>query len=536
VFKKESNYSFVLMAATVLIFAGCGQSKPGEKIQVKAKAAVKSVPAESSPRATSVGDTNNSVEEAEVIPLGEPFELVINPVKDQDWFKVDLPGQGYLQIQASNVAENLGPEARFAVYDEWADVKMQEIRGWHRLPDACFIPKAGTYHFVIGDDFNDAASEQPMKIQVTFLEEFDASEPNNTPEQATPVNLGDVKKIAIFPVEDQDWFKIAVDRQGYLDVKFKGHLEKIAPEVRYALYDEWADPKIKTVRDWKHLPDACAVVAGKEYYLTILDDFNDQTEKTVFDVKFDFIEEMDSFEPNNDYPQAKPLAVGQVIKVAVFPMEDFDVFQLNAGPSDTLTVSARDVPEGIVAEVKLYTATEGFDEPQEASDWSRLPAEFEVHPGQDYYLYLHDDFNDQAEAVLFDIKVEGNAAPAVQTEEDETEAAAMKPATKDESDTAEPATGVDQTEEQTGDEAVEPVAQEAEETVDGTAEDQALSEEEQQKREAIIAAQKERQQAMAERRRQMQERQAAMQKRQAAMQQRRKELERKRQEAMEAMP
>ena len=97
-------------------------------------------------------EPNNSIDQAIAINLDEQFTIKINPKGDVDWFKVDVPEQGYLKVQANQVPEEIGLEIAFAKLQEWEGKKQKTIRGWHKLPDALFIEEAGTYYFVLQDD------------------------------------------------------------------------------------------------------------------------------------------------------------------------------------------------------------------------------------------------------------------------------------------------------------------------------------------------------------------------------------------------
>jgi len=43
------------------------------------------------------------------------------------------------------------------------------LRKWKKLPDALFIPEAGTYYFAIIDDYNDAETKEEVQIELIFF-------------------------------------------------------------------------------------------------------------------------------------------------------------------------------------------------------------------------------------------------------------------------------------------------------------------------------------------------------------------------------
>lgn len=352
-------------------------------------------------------EPNNTIEQAVKITLAQPFSMKVTPVGDWDWFKVDLPEQGYLKVQASNIPEEIGLEVAFALYQEWEGEKTKYIRDWHRVPDAVFIPEAGTYYFVIKDDYDDRESNNSIEIKVDFLKEFDPNEPNNKAEEAKLVEFNSVVKPAIYPTGDQDWFKIKVEKQGYLLLKSKNVPEHIVPEIKYTIYDEWLDPKIKVIRDWHRIPDACSVINTGVYYILLHDDYDDRSSETSFELKIDFLEEMDKYEPNNNFKDAKSVNRGDTLKLAIFPTSDHDYFMIKLEVENKIKFMAKDFASEIVPEIKFYILNpEDPNELKEVTEWKRCPAEFELEVGKEYYFLVHDDYDDRSSPKPFELKIE----------------------------------------------------------------------------------------------------------------------------------
>ncbi len=352
-------------------------------------------------------EPNNTIEEAGSITPGELFQATIHPRGDRDWYKVEVDEPGYIRIQASDVPEELRLEVAFALYDQWEPDKEKSLRNWHRLPDALPVYEAGTYYFVIIDDYNDQASEKAFQLKVDFLEEFDEFEPNDNPEDAKSVEFEKELNVGIYPVGDRDWFKVNAPEQGYLVLSSKDVPEGIQPEVRIALYDEWADPKVNVLQNWRNLPAACFIPDSGEYHLTLIDDYNDACSEIPFKIKIDFLEEMDAHEPNDDFKDAKTIERGDTLQVAVFPTGDQDYFKINTGNSKELTFLTRDVPGGINPQIRLFTIDpDDMDKLAAYSKWKKLPVTFEVEENKEYYVLLIDDYNDAGSREVFMIRVE----------------------------------------------------------------------------------------------------------------------------------
>jgi hypothetical protein len=352
-------------------------------------------------------EPNNSIGEAGEITLDESFPITIEPKGDVDWFKVELSEQGYLKVQTGECPEELKLEVSFALYKEWEGEKEQRIRGWNRLPDAVFIPEGGTYYFAVKDDYDDASSGKAIQIKASFLKEFDPFEPNDKPEEAKLVKAGSVVNPAVYPVRDVDWLKVNLDEQGYLVLKSNNVPEAIVPEVSYMIYDEWADSKVKELRSWRQFPDACLIPDSGEYLIKLHDDYDDAASETPYDLKIEFLEEMDENEPNDEFSNARAINRGDTLTLAVFPEGDRDYYKIKTMEAKSLKFLAKGFSDDIIPEIKLMVLDENNpNELKEASAWKRLPADFEVEANKEYFVLLHDDYDDAGSPEAFQLIIE----------------------------------------------------------------------------------------------------------------------------------
>ncbi|MBN2543210.1 hypothetical protein JXI42_10130 [bacterium] len=351
-------------------------------------------------------EPNNEITEAVEVELGEPFTITIKPMHDRDWFKVPVFGQGYLKIQVNKVPEALELEAAFALYKKLDRSKEQWLTDWKKLPNALYVPKADTYYFVIKDNYDDKSSEEPIFVKMDFIEELDATEPNNNVDEAYEVELGSTVKPAIYPGRDFDWFKVKVLERGYLSVSCKSVPNQIDLEVYFAVYNEWADPKVKKLTDWKKLPSACFVPDSGEYIIVLHDDNDDKFSERSFDMKVEFIEDMDPSEPNDDFRDASSVKLGDTIKLAIFPTGDNDYYKIKLHKGDVIKVEMNGQTGGIVPEARLYTVND--EEPNKLkafTHWNKLPAEFSIDVGGEVYIHIHDDYDDKSSPEPFEVTV-----------------------------------------------------------------------------------------------------------------------------------
>ncbi len=351
-------------------------------------------------------EPNNSIEQANAVEFGTMFSLSISPKGDTDWLKVEVPEQGYLKVQANQIPEGIVPEVRFALFQEWEGRKDKELQAWRKIPAALHVREPGTYYLEIIDDYNDAESEQEISIKVEFVKEFDSNEFNDSPEEAKEITSNSDITPAIYPLEDNDWFKFKAEKQGYLKIMTKDVPEGIVPEVKYLVFDEWSDPKTKDIREWHTLPDACFIPKAGEYYIVLIDNYNDACSETPFKMKFEFVEETDKGEPNDNFTDAKAVQRGDTVKLMIFPKGDNDYYKINIKEGNKLKFSVKDFA-GIKPMLKLFVidSTE-TNKLKDYSDWSEFPKEFDVEAGIEYYILISDDYNDASSEKLFEIKIE----------------------------------------------------------------------------------------------------------------------------------
>jgi hypothetical protein len=221
------------------------------------------------------------------------------------------------------------------------------------------------------------------------------------------VEAGTIVKPAVYPTGDVDWLKVKLEGQGYLILKSNNVPEGIIPEASYFLFDEWADPKVKEIGGWEKFPNACFIPDSGEYYIKLHDDYDDATSETPYDLKIEFLEEIDKNEPNDDFGNAKSINRGDTLTVAIFPSKDRDYYKIKTTDAQNLKFLAKGFSDDIIPEIKLMVLDENNPSSlKEASAWKRLPADFEVEANKEYFVLLHDDYDDVGSPEAFQLIIE----------------------------------------------------------------------------------------------------------------------------------
>ncbi len=353
-------------------------------------------------------EPNNTIEEATKIELDKIVEFKIQPVGDIDWFQVEVPANGYLKVSVQTQPENLKLECSFATYGEWEQSKEKFIVKNLKMPAIAKVQKGTCYIQIKDDHWNKGESDEIIQMKIEFIEEFDKNELNDRIEDATEIALNSEFKMALFPLKDIDWFKINLEKPGYVKLSVK-NVNDLKPEVTFYKYDQWAETKEIKMSELLKLPAAVQIDEPGTYYFEIKDDhWNNLYSQELFDVKIDFIEQHDLQEPNNDFKTAFEVKSGDLIHMAIFPLGDVDYFKMTPTKNGKISLKTKDVPNNIKLQAKLF-----INDPQNPNDYIEktgyldIPCEFEVEANTEYFFLIQDDrWNKAASENLFELKIE----------------------------------------------------------------------------------------------------------------------------------
>lgn len=343
-------------------------------------------------------ESNNYISKANTVKIGEVFSHRIYPLGDVDWFKVQIPEQGYLRIVSVSSPSDVEIEVMFAQATDLRKNKFKQLRSWMELPDACFCRVKGNIYFSLKDQWDDGASPDISEIKVEFIPEVDITEPNNDYTEAFPVSFGNTFDVSIFPLKDGDWFSFQADSQGYVEILIPSKVSKVQPEARFYKKNEF--DKLQEIGLWKELPGGFAIEQPGQYYVYVHDTWEDDCCENPFQLIMNFIGEMDCYECNNSFDKSKEIKENDTVLMAIYPKSDHDFYKIIPGKS-FLNLSLLD-ETGLNLEVKLYSADKsGFGNFIEETNWQFFPARLQVNPGDTYFLHIHDNMDDDASKIPF---------------------------------------------------------------------------------------------------------------------------------------
>lgn len=323
------------------------------------------------------------------------FVTKLESGSDVDWFKFNIPAPGYYIVITENtdIPKEIYLAVQFYYYDDTKPYKTVSISGDMAFPAILHVDQPGTYYFTIRE-YWEQSYEEPIVFKTRFIKEFDKYEINDWYDMARDLDINSQITFYIYPYYDHDWFKIKLNGQkGYLKAMVKETHDEVTPELRYYTYDEWSKEKVKVYLDWNKLPVSIPLPNEKFIYLELHDDWDDKQTLEPYTLKLQYLPEMDSLEPNDDYQHATVAHIGDTLNVAIFPRYDKDYFKLTIPDTDSVTLLALNYEGDIKPEVKFFTL-DNYEKLKDYSDWHLLPFTFAVEPGKTYYFCLHDDWED----------------------------------------------------------------------------------------------------------------------------------------------
>ena len=304
------------------------------------------------------GEPNANRRDAAAIDPTMSVQANILPRGDRDWFVMEVPDQGQLELHISAAPEKL------ALWIEVYDADARRIAGpfYAARPGvenlaSADLPKAGRYFLHIGDRNDAERAIEPYQLETRFTPSGDDVEPNGSFAQAKPLAPAGEIEATILPRGDRDWYRIAVEDQGRLEVHIPAPAEKLALwiEVYDANLSRIAGPFYAARRGVENFAVADLPSAG--VYAVHIGDHND-AERSVspYRLQTQFTPTGDRFEPNASFGSAKPIAANTTLQAAILPRGDRDWYRLQVDKAGRLRMDLTDVPEKLALWIEVYDA------------------------------------------------------------------------------------------------------------------------------------------------------------------------------------
>jgi hypothetical protein len=343
-------------------------------------------------------EPNDQFREATPLRFDQPHVATILPVRDTDWYRVQVDHQGELQVTVTGVPANL--DVDFRIWNANRDVISDWFAPLARGGDTVGsfdLPAPGRYYIEMADGAYDARSVQPFTVTAVFRPAADPFEPNDRFGAATALQLDSPVQTNILPRGDTDWHYVDLPHQGQLSVAVTDVPANLAVAVRV-----W-NANRDVVSDWfrplaRGGPTAAVVdvPAAGRYYLEVADSEGRERSIEPFTLTVTFEPTADRREPNDSLETATRIELDQAVSANILPVGDRDWYAINIARPTTLHVLVTRVAPDLDISCRVWDS-----QPAVIRDWfgplargGNTEASVEIaQPGR-YYLEVADGYDD----------------------------------------------------------------------------------------------------------------------------------------------
>lgn len=362
---------------------------------------------------TKQDDSNGSMLKAVKLGDGVPYQEKINSGNDIDWYKIQVPDKGNLQIEVLPAGKvSPGVEAYdsegtlIASFNAGGSGNQSEKGGLSPLLSFNAAPAGsikvaqavyglvtnldeGAYYIkIFGNHFRWSEENYTIVGHLYSNKDMvkDTNELNDNYETAKPLEVASKATGAILDSNDEDWFKIKLNAgtayrvhlnvPGGLDlaveVESATNYQEPSNEEEWKSYDDrWYWEVINSAGQSED-EDSVIITpdnGGGTYYIKVTDisgaAVNANYNLTIQSFKFT----LDKYEENDTYEFASPVKIGDEISANFHSLDDIDWFSFEAPGTGILKFELQE-PPGVVCSVELYSDPEGEPDGQNLNDFS----------------------------------------------------------------------------------------------------------------------------------------------------------------------
>jgi len=161
-------------------------------------------------------EPNNKIDQAKEISFEVPYIFELETQEDQDWFSFAIPqGQksGYVTFNTGGFYDS----QRY-FFLEVFDQNKKSLFEKSQQPPKTLLLSQGKYFFKLSHREGQLYKKQCAHVFLSFNENMDAREPNDTQEQAHSIPLNQYHGLYLFHEGDVDVFRFEISKSGYFRV------------------------------------------------------------------------------------------------------------------------------------------------------------------------------------------------------------------------------------------------------------------------------------------------------------------------------
>jgi hypothetical protein len=183
-------------------------------------------------------DAGNTKATSKEISVNKTYSDVLGWDEDVDWFKVNVPDDGYFNIQFGidkNVSsDQLQYGFKYTVYKD-----QTELKGYTNITSdftSVKLPyKKGTYYIKVEAHYSGRApTDCPYTIRVNNSKSSVwEKEGNDSKSEATAIKVNTTYNGILNHDDDVDWYKVAIPNNGYFNIQFGINENVSADDIEY---------------------------------------------------------------------------------------------------------------------------------------------------------------------------------------------------------------------------------------------------------------------------------------------------------------
>ena len=343
-------------------------------------------------------EPNNIFGISNYIPADGAVSAAIAPVRDVDWYRLEVGRQGQLNIKISDVARELDIVVR--VWNANKDV----VSGWlapltrgGETEGTVDLPAGGVYSLEVRDSRDDAESAKAYTLTTSFDTAADMCEPNNSFGSAFAVEPGDTVAANILPIRDVDWYVIKLPHQGQLNVGIYDVAEEL--DIVFRVWNANKDVVSGWFAPLRKGAETVGVIqlpAGGRYYIEVRDNRDDARSIKPYRIGLTFRAAADAGEPNDSFGSAAIIEPGDTVAANILPIRDVDWYGVEVRRQGQFTVEINDVAEEMDIVFRVWNANKDV-----VSGWiaplrkgAETVGSVDFPTGGKYYLEVRDSRDD----------------------------------------------------------------------------------------------------------------------------------------------
>ena len=226
-------------------------------------------------------------------------------------------------------------------------------------------------------------------------QDFQETEPNSAFTNASGIGLNSRIHGKIYIAGDEDFFKFNIVEKGILYIKIYEVPQGMRPSIK--IYDTLG--KVVSIKGGSANEKIILETEFDKpglYYLLVRDWYGNISSPSNYSLYFNFIKNLDEYEPNDSKEAAKLIDFGKNYFATVAVKADSDFYKLSIPDAGKITIDLKDVPANIRPYMKLYKDSGQNIDIKGGVAGEDVTMEFEVINPSNYYIQVYDRYNSES--------------------------------------------------------------------------------------------------------------------------------------------